>query len=91
MGFLNHTRLYQKCHGNALALYPNDQSKINELNKDPNLARAAAYGAETIDEIIKEVKPDIYIGAEDIWAFNEYWNRKWWNKNKLHDLDYFRF
>lgn len=75
----SHTPL-SKMPWKCIGTLPNDQSKINELNKDPNLARAAAYGAETIDEIIKEVKPDIYIGAEDIWAFNEYWNRKWWNK-----------
>ena len=75
----SHTPL-SKMPWKCIGTLPNDQSKIKELNKDPNLARAAAYGAETIDEIIKEIKPDIYIGAEDIWAFNEYWNRKWWNK-----------
>lgn len=65
-----------KCFGTL----PDDQARIAELNKDPNLARSAAYGSEMIDEIIKETKPDVYIGAEDIWAFNNYWERKWWNK-----------
>lgn len=65
-----------KCVGTL----PDDRSKIERLNKDPNLARSAHYGSETIDELIKEFKPDIYVGAEDIWAFNKYWERKWWNK-----------
>lgn len=70
------TKMPWKCFGTL----PDDKAKIAELNQDPNLARSAAYGAEMIDEIIKEVKPDVYIGAEDIWAFNKYWERKWWNK-----------
>lgn len=65
-----------KCIGTL----PNDQKKLQQMNKDPNMARAAGYGSETIDDIIKEFKPDVYIGAEDIWGFNGYWNRKWWNK-----------
>jgi glycosyltransferase involved in cell wall biosynthesis len=50
------------------------------MNQDPALARSANYGSETIDELIKEIKPDIYIGAEDIWGFNNFWTKKWWNK-----------
>jgi glycosyltransferase involved in cell wall biosynthesis len=65
-----------KCVGTL----PDDQRKIMQMKKDPNMARAAGYGSETIDELIKEFKPDVYIGAEDIWGFNGYWKRKWWNK-----------
>lgn len=65
-----------KCIGTL----PDDKNKRNQLNKDPSLARSAGYGSETIDEIIKEQKPDVYIGVEDVWAFNKYWERKWWNK-----------
>jgi glycosyltransferase involved in cell wall biosynthesis len=65
-----------KCVGTL----PDDQRKIKQMSRDPNMARAAGYGAETIDELIKEFKPDVYIGAEDIWGFNGYWKRKWWNK-----------
>jgi len=65
-----------KCFGSL----PNDPERINQLNKDPNLARAAGYGGEMVDEIIKQEKPDIYIGIEDIWGFSNYWNKKWWNK-----------
>ena len=57
------------------------QQKINELKtKDPNIERSLGYGAGMIDELIKLEKPDIYIGVEDIWAFNGYWDKPWWNK-----------
>ena len=65
-----------KCYGSL----PSDPRRINKLNKDPNLARAAGYGSEMVDEIIKKEKPDVYIGIEDIWGFSGYWNRNWWNK-----------
>ena len=65
-----------KCYGSL----PSDPARIHQLNKDPNLARAAGYGAEMIDELIKKEKPDIYVGIEDIWAFSGFWNKSWWNK-----------
>ena len=65
-----------KCVGTL----PDDQRKLQQLQKDPNTARIASYGGETIDDLIKEFKPDIYIGVEDIWGFNGYWKKKWWDK-----------
>lgn len=64
----------------AVGTLPDDPNRIKQLNQDPNMARSAGYGGETIDDLIKEFKPDIYVGAEDIWGFNGYWTRKWWNK-----------
>lgn len=48
--------------------------------KDPNAQRAAAYGSHMIDKAIAEFKPDVYIGIEDIWAFNDFFEKPWWNK-----------
>jgi len=59
---------------------PMDQNKIRQINEDPGLARRAAYGSEMVDQIIADEKPDIYLGVEDIWGFDGYWNKKWWNK-----------
>lgn len=59
---------------------PNNPAILQELNKDPQKGRAAGYGAECIDAAIKEYKPDIYIGCEDIWAFGGYWDKPWWDK-----------
>ena len=53
-----------------------------EWERDGNRNRSMNYGGVLIDEIIKEERPDIYIGAEDIWAFEDYHLRKWWNKIK---------
>lgn len=58
---------------------PNDRNILSRLN-DPAVGRAAGYGLLTIDKVIEEVKPDIYIGIEDIWAFPEIINKPWWNK-----------
>lgn len=58
----------------------NDQALLRELNADPQKARIAGYGGSTIDQAIKEYKPDIYIGVEDIWAFTGFWEKDWWNK-----------
>jgi len=70
------SKLPWKCFGTL----PDDKARMQKINQDQGLARAAGYGSEMIDELIKEIQPDIYIGAEDIWAFNKYWERKWWNK-----------
>ena len=64
----------------ARGALPGKQSEIDKLNKDPNLAKAASYGGFMIDEVIKEEKPDIYLGVEDIWAFSGYSEKPWWNK-----------
>jgi len=58
---------------------PDDPSVLQQLNNDPNRARAAGYGGEMVDEAIKKYKPDLYIGVEDIWGFGGYWDRPWWN------------
>lgn len=65
-----------KCQGSL----PNNPALLKKLNQDPSLARSAGYGAHTIDKIIEEEKPDIYIGIEDIWAFTGYTEKKWWNE-----------
>ena len=52
--------------------------ELNNLN--PEEKRAAGYGAKLVDRAIKEFKPDVYIGIEDIWAFNNFHRKSWWNK-----------
>lgn len=42
--------------------------------------REVTYGAWHIDKLIRDEKPDVYFGIEDIWAFNGYFDKKWWNK-----------
>lgn len=55
--------------------------KIHALAKeDPALAQNMSYGSEVIDQAIKTLKPDIYLGIEDLWAFQSFVNRPWWRK-----------
>jgi glycosyltransferase involved in cell wall biosynthesis len=55
-----------------------EPQKIQSMH--PDQQRVAGYGGEVIDEIIEKVKPDVYIGIEDIWAFNDFHKKPWWNK-----------
>jgi len=65
-----------KCYGT----YPPPQKAEQLKAQNPGIDHALGYGAGMIDEIIKLEKPDIYIGVEDIWGFNGYWDKPWWNK-----------
>ena len=64
----------------TIGTLPNDPKRLEELNRDPTLAQKAGYGHETIDDIIEEEKPDIFVGIEDYWAFSGFPQKPWWNK-----------
>ena len=38
---------------------PNNPQEMQELNKDPNIARLASYGAHYLDKVVQEEKPDV--------------------------------
>ena len=59
---------------------PNNPTVVQRMNQDPNYARVGGYGGLSIDQAIKEFKPDIYLGVEDIWAFGDFWKKPWWDK-----------
>jgi glycosyltransferase involved in cell wall biosynthesis len=64
-----------KCYGTVPS-----QERINQLKvENPAIESSIGYGAGMIDDLINLIKPDIYIGAEDIWGFNGYWDKPWWN------------
>lgn len=61
------------------------QQVINQiLSQNPNqidaLSHRIHYGGVLIDDIIREVKPDVYIGSDDWWAFTGFTEKLWWNK-----------
>ena len=62
-----------KCRG---SLPP--AGELEKLN--PDQRRAEGYGGKLLDKAIEEFKPDVYIGIEDIWAFNGFHTKAWWNK-----------
>ena len=57
-----------------------DQRKLNEASRDPSIARSIGYGAQTIDDYIKEIKPDVYIGTQDFWGVDFSIDKNWFNK-----------
>jgi len=57
---------------------PADISNIDQ--RDPKIGRMIAYGSLKIDDMINEVKPDVYIGAQDIWGLDYTIEKKWFNK-----------
>jgi len=70
--------LLSKTPWKTLGCIPTDPSEINRINSDPSLARDVSYGSYYIDEVIKSEKPDLWIGAQDPWAFGQYYNKKWY-------------
>ncbi len=62
--------------------YPSNPKILSAIEKEPSKKRAAQYGFYVIDEIVEKVKPDVFLGIEDVWAFREYENKPWWNKTK---------
>lgn len=64
----------------TIGTMPEDVILLQKIRKDQTRWRNAGYGHECIDKIIQEEKPDIYLGIEDIWAFDGFTERDWWNK-----------
>ena len=79
-GITNGSPELNKLPWRAIGGVPADQSVINQINKDPNTQRTAQYGFLNIDNAIKQEKPDIYLGVEDIWGISPLTKKAWWNK-----------
>lgn len=71
-----------KAHGTLPDSQQEWQQILQGLNQQEQQIKQhnVQYGAHNIDRIIKQEKPDVYIGIEDIWAFNGYTDKKWWDK-----------
>lgn len=65
----------------AVGCIPNNQNEINQLQQDPGRWRDICYGSHYIDKLIKDEKPSIWIGSDDIWGFGQqYYNAEWFKK-----------
>ena len=65
----------------AYGAIPADQNFLNQFANDPGKLRDIYYGGSNIEKIIKEVKPTIWVGSDDIWAFpNHYFDSEWFKK-----------
>lgn len=71
---------FQKTPWKSVGSLPNTQQELDQLNKDPHLARMASYGAHLLDKVIDEEKPDIYIAVQDIWGVDFAIEKKWFSR-----------
>jgi glycosyltransferase involved in cell wall biosynthesis len=69
------------CHGTAAPpdIHAQLQSIPDNGERDLKM-RAANYGYYGIDKILEQYKPSAFIGSEDIWAFEGYDKKSWFNK-----------
>lgn len=64
----------------SYGMLPEDPEILAEAQRDQRRAGLLGYGNEMVDFAIEKLKPDIYLGIEDIWAFTGFFDRPWWNK-----------
>jgi len=64
----------------SMGCLPDSQQEVDQINRDPNLARLAGYGAHFLDKVIKDEKPDVYIAAQDIWGVDFAIKKIWFDK-----------
>ncbi len=70
----------QKTPWKSIGTLPASPEKQAEINRDPKLQKIAHYGAYNLDKVIEEEKPDIFIGAQDIWGLDFAVNKHWFDK-----------
>ena len=71
---------FEKTPWKSIGSLPNTQQELEQLNRDPNLARMASYGAHLLDKVINDEKPDVYIAVQDIWGVDFAIEKPWFNK-----------
>ena len=64
----------------SIGTLPSSPEKLAEINRDPKLSKIAHYGAYNLDEIIENEKPDVFIGAQDIWGLDFAISKHWFEK-----------
>jgi glycosyltransferase involved in cell wall biosynthesis len=52
----------------TIGVMPDDPNKVQQINQDPNLARAAAYGQLELVKIVNDFKPDVIFAVNDTWG-----------------------
>lgn len=70
----------EKTPWKSIGTLPSNPNEIHEIQKDPQLARMASYGAHRLDEVISQEKPDVYIAAQDIWGVDFALDKKWYKE-----------
>lgn len=64
----------------ARGALPNNPHILNELNRDPNKARLAAYGELNVENVVSDFKPDCAFFVEDRWGIDFNKGKNFWGK-----------
>ena len=64
----------------SLGALPNDKNLLMKLNQDPQQGKDVNYGGYFIDDVMKKIKPDVYIGAQDIWGLETCTKKEWYDR-----------
>ncbi|MAF25104.1 hypothetical protein CL634_05965 [bacterium] len=67
----------------SIGALPTDIKANEAIQRDPKLAQLASYGANTIDKVMKEETPDVYIGVQDIWGCDFVTQKGWFNPSNM--------
>jgi glycosyltransferase involved in cell wall biosynthesis len=63
---------------------PQKIQELKQQHQDPrawdHIDRMAGYGAYALDDVVKQEKPDVFIGAQDIWGIDFSTDKAWFNK-----------
>ena len=68
---------FKKTPWKSVGSLPNNQQELDQLNRDPNLARMASYGAHLVDKVVNDEKPDVYLAVQDIWGVDFAIEKSW--------------
>jgi glycosyltransferase involved in cell wall biosynthesis len=55
-------------------------SSKRDYESSPEKKRMYAYGAFSVDKIVEEERPDVYIGTQDFWGVDYSINKGWFSK-----------
>jgi glycosyltransferase involved in cell wall biosynthesis len=64
----------------AYGAMPEERWVLSELSQNEGLEAMVKYGSFYIDDIVKQEKPDFFLGVNDFWAFTDFYDKDWWNK-----------
>lgn len=64
----------------SIGTLPDSKEEIKKINAEPGGSKSASYGAYCLDKTIKEEKPDVYIGVQDIWGVEYAIDKPWFKK-----------
>jgi glycosyltransferase involved in cell wall biosynthesis len=72
--------ILKKTPWKSVGTLPDSEAEQKALERDPNLAKLAAYGDHYLDRVVREERPDVYIAAQDIWGVDFAIKKSWFNK-----------